>query len=71
MSRDKIFTMSRAVRTETMNGIDDRRSEIYRILREVDDELLSDKDAENMQIELDELDIYHAELARVHRLEIE
>ena len=70
MSSAKVFTMSRAVRMETMNSIDNRRSEIHRILREVDDKFLLDKDCLDMQIELDELDIYHAELARCMRNEL-
>ena len=59
-----------AVRTQKMNDIDCRRGELYRILRAIDDMGALDKDAESMQIELDELDIYHAELARDMRIEL-
>ena len=70
MSSAKVFTMSRAVRQATMNDIDCRRGELYRILKAIDDMGALDKDAESMQIELDELDIYHAELARDMRIEL-
>ena len=59
-----------AVRTAKMNDIDNRRAEIHRILREVDDEHLLPGDGESMKTELDALDIHHAELAREIRIEL-
>ena len=60
-----------AVRTQQMNEIDNRRAEIYRILREVDDEFLLPGDRESMSSELDALDTHHAELAHDMREEVE
>jgi hypothetical protein len=64
MSSDRAARI--AVRTQTMYDVNCRRSEIHRIFREVDDERL-DKDRESMSVELDELDIYHTELAKEMR----
>lgn len=59
-----------AVNRRKLNEIDERRSEIHRILLTVDDELLG-KDAESMGRELDALDIRHEELSRDVRSEEE